>query len=218
MKQIQSVDQSNEKRPNTFFLTSCQVYLLNFLGLPRKEERDCLSGPDGAGGDKVGGAQAGEGCVCCWWVGVLTRTQTTICSCSWPSLKKRHWQDGHFSKAPLSSIIIRLQPSGEQPERGVMSSFTTLKYKQVIVHWSPCRKCLRAFLKLLSFSYSLYLSLWSPSSEENSSWNWKVFAPEDGHKISWIQVENPLVSHVLQRIFPFKVCYLVFLSCSVLKI
>lgn len=179
MKQIQSVDQSNEKRPNTFFLTSCQVYLLNFLGLPRKEERDCLSGPDGAGGDKVGGAQAGEGCVCCWWVGVLTRTQTTICSCSWPSLKKRHWQDGHFSKAPLSSIIIRLQPSGEQPERGVVSSFTTLKYKQVIVHWSPCRKCLRAFLKLLSFSYSLSLFIISVLGGEFimelegfCSWRW----------------------------------------------
>lgn len=161
MKNTQSIGQSNgiKKHSFPFFLTCYQVYMLNFLQLVLKMKRKKrMHGTDGAGGDKVGGVQAGEGCVCFWRVGVLTRTETTICSCSWPPLKKRQWQDGHFSKALLSSIIIRLQLSGEQPETSVMSSFMTWKEQQMSVHWSSCRKCLRSFLKLLSFAVFFFLS------------------------------------------------------------
>lgn len=140
---------------------------------------------DGVGGAKVRGVQAGEECVCFWKVGVLTCTEATICSCSWPSLKKRHWQDGHFSKALLSSIAIRLQPSGEQPEWGVMM-------KHMIVHWLPYHICLCTFLKLPSSSLFFFFYL-RPLRRIHQG-TAKVFSLQGWLEILWIQVENPLVS------------------------
>lgn len=158
----------------TFLLTHYQVYMLNFLELVLKVKRrkkGCKRRQTGRVEIRSGvSRQVKTVCVFGGW-GVLTCIATTICSRSWPSLNRRHWQDGHFSEATLSSIIIRLQPSGQRPEPGVMSSFMTLKYKQMIVHWSAYHQCLWTFLKLLSFSLPLFFI-----SIQDSSGN---FAPKD---------------------------------------